>query len=488
MFTTVFDRELRGILVSQKFTITFGVVALLILMSMAIGIQEYHAGAQQYATAVQLTEQQFREASTWMGLGNRALRPPDPLMAFVSGVHNDIGRLSSISGMAPVKLFHSVYSDDPIFAVFRSFDFAFLVQIVLSLMAILFTYDAISGERESGTLQLSMANPVPRRTYLLAKAAGIWSGLLFSLSVPIAFGILIVALSGVPLLAEDWIRVGLLLAVSLLFFTVWVVLGIAISAWTRNSSISFMVCLVVWVATVLILPRIGVMVAEQFIPVPTVAEADAQRDGYAKDAWDKHMRSLTERWRAREAEISGLSNEAREAYREDHMWSWMETDEADRKAVQSDIDAYGVRLQEDLRNRRATQEHLALFLARFSPAASYQLAAMEIARTDIGIKNLNEEAMERYRGEFKEYVDRKQKESGDTGGFRITVDSKKGFSFSAPRERGTLDISDLPRFVPVHTSIGEILQNSLVDACVLILFGLLALGGAVLGFHRYDVR
>lgn len=488
MFTTVFNRELRGILVSQKFSITFGVVALLILMSMAVGIQEYHAHVQQYATAVELTEQQIREASTWMGLNNRAVRPPDPLLVFVSGVHNDVGRLSAISSMAPVKLSHSVYSDDPLFAVFRSFDFAFLVQIVFSLMAILFTYDAISGERESGTLQLSMANPIPRRIYILAKTAGIWSGLLLSLSVPIAIGILIVALSGVPFSTEDWLRMALLLSVSLLFFTVWVVLGIMISAWTRNSSMSFMVCLVVWVAAVLIIPRMGVMAAEQFITVPTVAEADAQRDSFAKDVWDRHMKSLTVRWQTREAEMSGLSKEGRKAYREEHLWSWMEADEADRKAVQSAIDAYGVRLQEDLRNRRAAQEHLALLLARFSPAASYQLAAMEIARTDIGIKNLNEGAMERYRGEFKEYVDRKQKESGSTGGFQITIDSERGFSFSAPRERGTLDIGDLPRFVPVRASPGEILQSLLVDACVLTLFGLLALGCAVLGFHRYDVR
>jgi hypothetical protein len=488
MFRTVFTRELRGILLSQKFAVTFGVVALLILMSLAVGIQEYHAGQRQYTTALQLSEQQLREASSWMGLSHSALRPPDPLLVFVSGVHNDVGRLSSISGMTPVKLVHSVYSDDPIYAVFRSLDFVFLVQIVLSLMAILFSYDAISGERESGTLQLSMANPVPRRTYVLAKVAGIWSGLILCLSIPIALGILIVTLSGIPLTFDDWTRIALLLGVSLLFFTVWVIVGIAISTWTRNSAVSFMACLVVWLSMVLILPRLGVMAAEQLIAVPTVAEVDAQRDGYAKDQWEKHMTAMTERWREREAEMHGLSKEARDAYREEHLWSWMEQDDAERKKVQSEIDAYGVRIQEDLRNRRARQEELAFLFARSSPAAAYQLAAMEIARTGIGIKNANEEAMERYRGEFKDHVDKKQKESGNTGGFRITVDSEKGFSFSAPRERGTLDVSDLPRFAPVKASMGEILQSSLVDACLLALFGLLALGGAVFGFHRYDVR
>lgn len=488
MFITIVLKELKGILLGQKFALTFGVVTLLILMSVAVGIQEYAAGARQYETAVGLAEQQLREASTWMGLSTRALRPPDPLLVFVSGVHNDVGRLTAVSGFEPVKLLHSVYADDPIYAVFRSMDLVFIVQIVLSLFAILFTYDAISGERETGTLQLSLANPVPRRTFVLAKIAGIWTGLILALSVPLVIGLLMVALSGVPLGTEDWLRIGMLLAMSLVFFTLWVVAGIAVSAWTRTAPASFMACLVLWVATSLILPRLGVVVAEQLVDVPTVAEVDARRDGYAKDAWEKQMARMGEVWRTRQEGMAGLDRDARKAFQDEHMWSWMQEDDAARKQVQDDIDAYGLRVQEDLRNRRAAQEGLAFVLARISPAAAYQLAAMEIGRTSIRLKNDTEEHMERYRGLFREFVERKQKESGGTGGFRITVDSETGFQFSAPRERGTLDVGDLPRFTASTVAVGSIARATLVDAVLLFLFGAVALGMTVAGFHRYDVR
>ena len=39
-------------------------------------------------------------------------------------------------------------------------DWAFIIGYVLSLIAILFTFDTVSGERERGTLRLILANPI----------------------------------------------------------------------------------------------------------------------------------------------------------------------------------------------------------------------------------------------------------------------------------------------------------------------------------------
>ena len=55
-------------------------------------------------------------------------------------------------------------------------DLEFIVLIVLSLFAILFTYDAISGEKERGTLRLSFAGPVARHTYMTGKLLGSFLG------------------------------------------------------------------------------------------------------------------------------------------------------------------------------------------------------------------------------------------------------------------------------------------------------------------------
>ena len=61
-----------------------------------------------------------------------------------------------------------------------------MIGYVLSLIAILFTFDSISGERERGTLRLMLANSIPRHTVLLGK----FLGALISISAPLTLAVL----------------------------------------------------------------------------------------------------------------------------------------------------------------------------------------------------------------------------------------------------------------------------------------------------------
>jgi ABC-type transport system involved in multi-copper enzyme maturation permease subunit len=410
------------------------------------------------------------------------------MQIFVTGTNNDIGRFSRISTFQPAKLQNSPYSDDPIFAVFRSVDFAFIVQIVLSLFAILFSYDAINGEREHGTLQLTFSNPVPRVQYLAAKFVGTWLGLVGPLVIPVLLSILYVMVSGVPQETVHWLKLGVLLGVSLLFFTCILSFGLLFSTVTRRSNVSFLVSLVTWIAAVLIIPRVGAMVAGQMIYVPSVAETEGQRDAYEKQQWEQHMADMSQRWKERNAPTEGMSKSEREAFRDAHLAEWMEQDDAARKAMQKDIEQHGQKLNEDLRNRKAEQERAGLMLARFSPASAYQLAFMNLAGTDIGLKSRYEDAIQTFRRTFNDFTALKQKETGNSGGIRITVDSDKGFSFSAPREKGVIDVSELPQFAPPVRTFAEAVLPTVVDVGIMVLYTVLALAGAMIVFLRYDVR
>jgi ABC-type transport system involved in multi-copper enzyme maturation permease subunit len=484
MFATLLQKELKSILLSPKFPATFAICAGLIILSVSIGIHEYQVATRQYDTAAQLVSQELREQTRWSAVNNRTYRKPDPMQIFVAGVNNDVGRWSGVSQFDPVKLRHSAYSDDTIFAVFRFVDFSFIVQVVLSLFAFLFTYDAINGERESGTLALTFSHPVPRSTYLLAKIAGSWLGLVVPLLIPIAIGALLVVLFRVPFEAAHWMKLAGLLGTSLLYFTFFVTLGVFLSSLTRRSNVSFLLCLVAWIFLILILPRVGVIVASQAVPVPTVAEIEGQQDAFSKDRWQQQRDAMEKRFRDRQALTSSMSKEEREKYDNDHMWNWMEQDDAERKKVEKEIDEQGLKLQEDLRNRKALQENLAFLLSRVSPASAYQLAAMSIAGTDIALKSRYEDALRAYRTVLNAFTEKKQKETGDVGGIRITMDSEKGMSITAPRESGTLKLDDMPRFAaPAQASAVPV-----ADLGVLVGSILLAFGGAVAGFLRYDMR
>ena len=55
-------------------------------------------------------------------------------------------------------------SGNPIFAFFPAPDFVYVVKVILSLVALLFGFDQVSRERESGVLRLMLSNPVSRGT------------------------------------------------------------------------------------------------------------------------------------------------------------------------------------------------------------------------------------------------------------------------------------------------------------------------------------
>ncbi|MBN1163595.1 MAG: ABC transporter permease subunit [Candidatus Krumholzibacteriota bacterium] len=489
MFRTLVIKELKVYFTSPKFLFTFIACSVLIILSVSIGVQDYQGDLKRYQTARQLERQMLEERTSWAFLGTRAFIVPDPMQILSSGITNDIGRFSPVSATDAVGLRSSAYSNDPIFAVFRLLDLNFIFLAVLSLFAILFTYDSVNGEREAGTLRLTFSNPVPRVKYIVAKFAGAWLGLVIPLLIPLLVSALIIVLTGVPLADGRAVRLVLFLGVSLVYFSFFIGLGLLVSSLTRRSSVSFLVLLVAWVSLTLIIPRIGVMAAGKIIAVPSAAEVNARIDTFSKDRWKSYTDDLIRLGRERRDLMAGMTEAEKEAFRDDNEWTWMEENDRLRKAVQSDIKDFTRRVQEDHLNREAQRERLAFRLTRISPASAYQLSAMNIAGTDTGLKSRYQQAIEDYRETFLQYTERKDRESGGgMGGININFDTEKGLSVQTPRDRKTIDIVDMPLFQPPLRSGREVLSDTLTDLALLVLYAAAVLGGAFVAFLRYDVR
>lgn len=488
MISLLIRKELHNILTGPKFVSTFATCSILILLSIYIGIKEFEYSQKQYETGVQLAEQDLREKTSWMGTSTRTFRQPDPMQIFAAGVNKDIGRFSNISDWNFVKLQNSFYSDDPIFAVFRSIDFVFIVQIVLSLVAIIFTYNAINGERETGTLKLIFSNSVPKAKYLTGKFIGFWLGLIVPMSIPFLLGILLILLFNVQMSFLHWEKLITLLIISVLYISFFIFLGLLISTWTSFSSNSFLILLVFWITFVLIIPRCSVLISGQIIDVPTIAELEGQTQGYENEQWRKHENDLSEVWKKRNAEMAGMTSAEREEYEDKNLWNWMEEDDAARKNILSSVSNFRRKQIENFRNKKFQMEKLAFSLSRFSPASSYQLAAINIAGTDIGLKNIYENAMEEYKTTFTNFIEKKQKEDEGVSGIQITMDSERGFSFKTPDLKKTIDLSELPRFTAPEKSYSQIAQATIIDIGLLTIYIILTFTIAFFKFVKYDVR
>ncbi len=489
MFKILVEKELKAILQSPKFVATFGVCSLLILLSVFIGIKEYHSSVAQYETATQLVDQSLAEATSFYAMNNTVYRKPSPMQIFVSGVSFDVGRLSKISSSEDVKLERSSYSESPLFAVFRFIDFTFIVQVVLSLFAILFTFDAINGERESGTLKLALSNAIPRGQYLFSKFVGSWLGLTIPLLIPILIGVLLLMVLNVPMTGDDWAKLVALIGVSILYFTFFIALSLLVSSITKQSSVSFLVLLVVWIMLVLIVPRAATMAAGQLVSVPTVAENESQKDRFRTDQQQLVQEWRQEAWKNRFTSLEGASREERRAFYEANRDAWEQEDREVRSEMELKVTEFNRKLNEELRNIKFEQERLAFLLSRFSPASAYQLTAMNLGGTNTSIKKRYEDQMFAYRETYSTYLTVKQQEERDERRREAQKSGSGGRSFMFLGSGGeAVDASDMPKFVEPKESLSAVLRPSMIDFGLLSVFTVIAFAGAFVAFIRYDVR
>ena len=485
MLKTLIQKELKSITVSKKFSVTFLICSILLLLSVAIGINEYKQAVTQYETVHRMADERIQQVSSWHSVSYREHRKPSPMMIFTSGLSYDIGRWTDINDDSSVKLKSSIYSDDPIFAVFRIIDFTFIVQIIFSLLAILFTYDAINGEKESGTLRLIFSNAVPRTKYILAKCIGTWLGLIVPILIPILVSILMVLLFQINFSASEWVRLGLLVVVSILYITTFIVFGVFMSTRSRNSNVSFLLSLVFWIGFVLIIPRGGVMVAGQMVPVPRIAEIEGMKVSYEKNKWEKYYKDMEERYRQQDQNGSDVENDQQS---DDLLWARMKEEDSLRTEVKKEIDTYNETIQEDLQNKQKVQQNLGFILSRISPAATFQIAAMKLSATDITLKSKYEEVLKDYRNAFNAYIEKKSENAGPgAGAIMITMDSDKGLDLKMGKDEA-IDVSDRPTFVHPVTNLSQILPDVLSNIAILLSMIVGLILSAYYSFMKFDLR
>jgi len=186
--------------------------------------------------------------------------------------------------------------------------------------------------------------------------------------------------------------------------------------------------------------------------------------------------------------MRGMDRDQRKAYEDEHMWSWIEEDEASRRHIQSAVSAYARQQKEDTRNRREAQQRLAFGISRFSPASSFRLAAMHLAGTGIDMKSRYERAMENYKDILGRFIEAKQAEDNEPGGIRITFDTESGFSFQTADVKKMLDTSEMPQFTQPQVRLAVLMPQTLIDFFIIIFACLLSFSLSWLAFLRYDLR
>jgi ABC-2 type transport system permease protein len=157
-------------------------------------------------------------------------------------------------------------------------DFAFIVAFVLSILAIVFTYSAISGDKESGVLRGVLSNAVLRRQVLMAKLLGNYIVFLVPFLLAMLVALLIVYVSGViPIFSKALFpAVLVMIGISLVFLFALFNLGLWISALAQNSVLSINILLLLWIVLGLVIPKLSPIIGAVIYPVESISVFEAK--------------------------------------------------------------------------------------------------------------------------------------------------------------------------------------------------------------------
>ena len=332
-------------------------------------------------------------------------------------------------------------------------DWAFIIGYVLSLIALLFTFDAFSGERERGTLRLMLANSIPRHTVLIGK----FLGALLSISIPFILAVLVNLLlistaNTVHLTTEAWGRLGIIFCLALLYTSLFLALGLLVSTRVQRSAVSLMILLLTWVTFVVFMPSTLASIASSFSPARSFDEFWKQRNPAQEDLWDKYGNRL-----------------------------WSEKSDEDTLRAKSGFYTEHVERSERWRverlKYRASQVRRAHAITSISPATLLQHLIESFAGTGFERHLQFVENTQRYARQFREFIvdtDRADPESRHIFGVREGMSQKPISPEAVPRFEDTLSLS-------------KDFNTTAMEMLLLALFVVVLLSGAYLAFVRVEV-
>src|SRR5262245_215798 len=213
------------------------------------------------------------------------IQAPKPFSALVKGMDAEMDRTVSVSQ----RIVFGARQDEPAAsALFDTPDTSFIVKLLVSLFALMFSLDTVTRERELGTLRAMLSRPIRRRELILSKSLGASVCLLAPFAVAYFVEIIYLQLAhGLLSDPQSLVRAMLFFGLASLYGIVFVHIGLFISTITTRTRIAVTTALLIWVTIVLILPNATMLIAKLLTPTPSYNQLNAR-------LWEARKRILQE--------------------------------------------------------------------------------------------------------------------------------------------------------------------------------------------------
>ena len=471
MLLTLIQKEMMHHVLSVRFVALLLMCLLLIPLTLSINYQSYRQNLVDYQEAVKLANIEEKTVNPKMSLEpeievSKLILKPTPLSIFAKGLGDSLPSYLGMTRNGITQGPPATFSA-PLSQLLGHLDFLFVVGTVFSLLALLFTFDAVVGERETGTLRIISANPVPRDLFLWSKLIGGYLVFVVPFLVSFLFGLLLLVWQGFPLGESDiFPRVLGLTAISLLYIGVFFAIGTVISTYLDSAKTALIMAFTVWVFAVLITPRVGFLAAKVIAPTRTsqsvYMEKTAMRDDFDAELSEQKKKIVMETpadergMRIIAGEVANEIDERMKPIEEEYRLKFQ--DQANK-------------LDRNYKREIERQEQVGETLSRITPTSSLIYLATNLTQTGKRHRHNYFQAGERYYNEL--YRDL----------FSKIVDHA-----SARMWNPATDIVKItqPPLLEIIT-LKETFRQSAVDVLLLCFFAVMLTTVAFLKFFRSDI-
>ena len=470
MLWTLIRKEMLANIASLRFVLTLLLVTSIFVVSGFVFVGRYELEVNDFRGSRNNNLSGLEQASE--RLNNVSAYPqtirkrPKTTQLFCEGFEKSLPNTFRVNGFT-ISIPSVVSRSNFLFPRFADLDWAFIISLILSFVAFLITFDSFSAERERGTLRAIMSNPVPRDKIILSKYVSGMLTLMIPLLVGILLNLIIVRLSGVTFgSVGQWIRLLTFVGLSMLYLSIFVLLGILVSSRSARSSSSIVLLLFAWVIIVMVIPSAGRIIAERFVEVPTRSEMERQIQEAQNEVWEN-----LDRYGKDVGYWGGNINDKR-------------NNPPARARMENDKTAVKNRIREQYMNRALAQISLGRNVTRISPTVMYQCASEAILETGVvRISNLYDQ-LKKYKGTLRDFVMSIDKKDPDSLHLWVEPDYIRRDVLS----RKPVDFAAIPRFEEVNMPIASTLEGAMWDMGALVLLNLLLFMGAYVSFLKSDVR
>jgi ABC-type transport system involved in multi-copper enzyme maturation permease subunit len=503
MLKNIIYREFLTNIITFRFFLGLLICVGLVGANTYVLMRSYEDRLQSYQLAVQEHTDEIRNIQVYSELSQRhrpkADKKPKLTSILNEGVETRLGNSVELSHNLPPAMAKQHGSDNPYLVGFPSIDLTLVFQIVISLLAFLFAYDSIAGERERGTLQLTLSNAIPRGVLLVGKYLGGMLSLVVPLMLSLLVGMQVIFASPYAMIsASDWARIGLFCLVSLIYVSAFFTLGLLFSSLTRRSATALMLVMFFWVIFVLIWPTASTFAASKLVPIKS--DTDLTLEGFMTlvatkgDRWSHRVYNLWQKQYRREIEDFVRKRNVTTSFKgsQSSDYDFKETLVGNFAGPPEKLSLFHeyLKFKEELCIRYADKEEqmwqeyltqnpirqakLAQKVFLISPAGAYAQSTAILAGTDLSSHLRFLDQAKRYRRELIQYL-------RDQNAFA----SQTWYNPEAGRK---VDKESIPIFREQPESLSSSIRRATFDISILMLLNVLFFLLTYLSFLKYDVR